>query len=455
MSDPNLSGTVSPKRHNAAAVMGFAWGTDAFTATDAMNATGLTRTTVIALCDELVRLGWLVELADARAAGEYTKGRPARRYELNASAGYVLGVDASARAIVASVSDLRGREVSRETHRLTRSGISEETRSKEVDAVVVRVLESAHVAREHVLCLVVGVPAPTDSAGNAPRGQGYRQRMNPGYAPHFAPLFRHVIVENDAILGAIGEGRCGEGQGVSSYVTFLLREGIGAGFMVDGRPIRGFHGAAGELWMLGLIRGVGVRGIELMIAQCAIGNYDMNVIDSERGLTLAAANAGVADANEAVADANEGVADASAGVTDASEVVDRVTTQGSALTGLHYSEITAERVIAAAEAGDEFAEQVLEDTASHLAGICEAVGGMLDVERLIFSGTSLPIAGIVRRTSELVAAEWHPDFSAPPAVLSSLGDDVVVLGSVIHGLEWVHRNLFDLAGEEAPGVDAE
>ncbi|MCU1442685.1 MAG: hypothetical protein JWQ59_835 [Cryobacterium sp.] len=52
----------------------------AFTASDLMSTTGLTRSTVIGVCDELVRVGWLNELGDARAVGDYQKGRPARRY---------------------------------------------------------------------------------------------------------------------------------------------------------------------------------------------------------------------------------------------------------------------------------------------------------------------------------------------------------------------------------------
>ena len=78
-----------------------------------MTATGLTRSTVIGVCDELVRQGWLAELGDARAVGDYTKGRPARRYALRDRAGVVVGVDAGYEHIAATVADLRGRPVGR------------------------------------------------------------------------------------------------------------------------------------------------------------------------------------------------------------------------------------------------------------------------------------------------------------------------------------------------------
>ena len=78
------------RRANAGRVLEFAWSVGPFTASDAMDATGLTRSTVIGVCDELIGLGWLDELVDARAVGAYTKGRPARRYALRERAGVKL-----------------------------------------------------------------------------------------------------------------------------------------------------------------------------------------------------------------------------------------------------------------------------------------------------------------------------------------------------------------------------
>src|SRR5918997_1887909 len=96
------------RRLNARRVLEYAWDTSAFTASDAMSATGLTRATVIGVCDELVRTGWLKELRDARAVGDYQKGRPARRYSLHDDAAVVIGVDAGYDHMSATVADLRG-----------------------------------------------------------------------------------------------------------------------------------------------------------------------------------------------------------------------------------------------------------------------------------------------------------------------------------------------------------
>ena len=100
-------------------MLSYAWQVSVFTASDAMAATGFTRSTVISLCDELVDRGWLTELANARSAGDaYSKGRPARRYALRTDAAVIVGVDAGQNTITASVADLAGLELGRASTRM-------------------------------------------------------------------------------------------------------------------------------------------------------------------------------------------------------------------------------------------------------------------------------------------------------------------------------------------------
>src|SRR3954452_19805468 len=70
--------------------------------------TGLSRPTVDAVADDLVRLGWVAE----SAAGEAQRGRPARVLEFCADAGYVCGLDIGEVKVRAAVADLAGQVVS-------------------------------------------------------------------------------------------------------------------------------------------------------------------------------------------------------------------------------------------------------------------------------------------------------------------------------------------------------
>jgi predicted transcriptional regulator len=104
------SGAATPqllRRVNANAVLACLRTTGVATGTDLMEWTGLTRASVIAVCEDLIRRGWLAELDSPRSAGPH-KGRPARRFELNARAGFVLGIDIGAATTTAAVADLRG-----------------------------------------------------------------------------------------------------------------------------------------------------------------------------------------------------------------------------------------------------------------------------------------------------------------------------------------------------------
>ncbi|MFT4136953.1 ROK family protein [Microbacterium sp.] len=415
--DSAASPGPSLKLLNAAAVLNFAWDHGAFTASDAIAATGLTRTTVIGLCVELVDRGWLIELPDTRVAGaRYRKGRPARRYALHAKRAVVVGIDAGLHTVTTRVVDLRG-EVLALSHTVPANvRPSPAERIATIDEGLSRALASAGVDPSAVLCLVVGIPAPTDARGESPRGwDEFWQRMNPGLATHLRDRGRQVILENDANLAAIGEGKVGAGVGVDSYVTLLTGERLGAGFVLDGRLVRGSHGGAGEMHPLIQLDGVwNADGIAAVL----------------RGLVQAARNEGRIPAE-------------------------------SVLSTLPPDGLDAEAVLHAADDGDPLASAIVDELALRLARVSALLAGMLDVERIIFAGgvadsLALLLSRAAPRMAELMA------LPPPELVASALGSEVVGIGAVGRGLAWARENLLSLiadypvagaathAGEAAP-----
>ena len=124
-------------------MLAYAWEIGVFTASEAMSAVGLTRSTTIDVLDELVGFGLLRELPNARAGGEYQKGRPARRFELRADAAVVVGIDAGRLHITTSVADLRGDELTRQHAALDEGHDSPEERRAAVEAAVDAALSAA------------------------------------------------------------------------------------------------------------------------------------------------------------------------------------------------------------------------------------------------------------------------------------------------------------------------
>ena len=79
---PGTAGAPGGSRPSLGQVLDFAWGRGPFTATEAMAGASLTRSTTIDAIDTLVEAGVVRELPNARDAGQYSAGRPARRLSL-------------------------------------------------------------------------------------------------------------------------------------------------------------------------------------------------------------------------------------------------------------------------------------------------------------------------------------------------------------------------------------
>ncbi|GAA1055132.1 transcriptional regulator [Agromyces luteolus] len=395
------------RRVNARRVLEHAWQTGAFTAADVMTETGLTRSTVIGLCDELVRMGWLTELEDARTFGTYTKGRPARRYSLRERAAVVVALDAGYDHVSATVADLRGTPLARRTASIAAAGPGRTERLADAAArrslartTVDEARRAAGVAAEDVVAIAIAVPAPVDADGTSPAEHWFWNLTNPGYAELFGGDAEIVVVENDANLAAIAERSApgGGGRDVDSFIALIVGEGLGAGLMIDGRLVRGRRGGAGELRFLDHVEGVG----------------------SADGLALLARRW----ATEAVRSGAGAGAD-------------------SALERLDPGSIDETQVGAAALEGDPVALEIVDRLAARLARICLVLGDLLDVDRIIVSGDasrSLPM--VIDAAARVI--EGSDDPSAPELRTSTLGEGCVTAGAIEHALAAVRARALDL-----------
>lgn len=370
---------------SAETLLEYAFAVRAFTATEAIDSTGLTRSTILGTCEELVRLGWLRELDDARAAGEYRMGRPARRYELDTTAGVVVGVDAGQHRVTAFVADLRGAVLGRASGTLGESGLDVPVRLRVLAETVAEALADAAVDPGHVLVTVVGIPAPVDAGGASPGDGGFWDRMNPGFAGT-VPNGR-VVVENDANLAALAER---PSSGEASFAALLSGERFGAGLVVDGVLLRGAHGGAGEMRVLELVEGVG--------SSDGIGA-------TARTLVAQAVAAGLVRPDSPLA----------------AEGIDAAT------------------VFRAARDGDAQATAIVDRLGDRLGRVCVLLASLLDIDRVVVAGAiAEPAAAVIDRARALLD-DGHFD-PVPEIVASSLGAEVVVIGAVAHAVDAVRAD---------------
>src|SRR3954447_12568757 len=220
--------------------------------------TGLSRPTVDAVADDLVRLGWVEEVASEGPR----RGRPARVLGFCASAGHVAGVDIGEVKVRAVVADLRGEVVAERVHMFA---------GAERLPVIRRVAEEVLAeAGGRLLGACVGCTG----AMNAAEGRVLFSSVFPdGFdlADALTGTFGlRPAVENDCNLAVIAERWRGAAVGVDDVVCVLGGERIGAGIMVGGQLMRGHAGAAGELAFLGAFEVEhGAQGIGQLVRDLA------------------------------------------------------------------------------------------------------------------------------------------------------------------------------------------
>jgi predicted NBD/HSP70 family sugar kinase len=390
------------RRLNLAAALNALWSTDEMTARDLMDATGLTRATVHAVCNDLIERGWIRELEPRHADSRRPAGRPSRVFELNREGGYILGLDVGEAHLGVIVADLGGEPRFNRRFDLTRARTRTQRRAHLVRSID-EALRVAGVSRRQLIVAAVGLAAPVSRDGSV---VGYADDDRNPYWRRFrldretlaqALEGTNLLVDNDANLAVLGERWRGVARGVDDLVVLLASERLGAGMMESGRVLRGHYGGAGEMYWLDLVDGIeGAFGFAYLARTWA---------------------------REALADGRE------------STLLEHA--DGSA------DSITAEMVFEAAAGGDPIATEVIERLARPVAQIICMMSIMLNPRLVVIDGAIAGSAGVLlpRVDRELARIAHDP----PRVMCSTLGDTVVSIGAVRLALDHVQANVLDIS----------
>lgn len=159
-----------------------------------------------------------------------------------------------------------------------------------------------------------------------------------------------AVLDNDANAAALGEWWVGAGHNVDTLVGITLGTGIGGGIVLSGRVFHGAGGIAGE---------IGHTTIDSTGRKCKCGNYGC----------LEAYASGPAIAARAIEGLESG----------------EISTLAE-LAGGNLADVTAETVFEAIVSGDEYAREVMRDTAHFLGiGIANVIN-VLNPEMVVISG---------------------------------------------------------------------
>lgn len=117
----------------------------------------------------------------------------------------------------------------------------------DIAAAMAQYAQKQNLNKEDCLGVGIGVPGAVDPSGivDGCDNLGWGRLDIPKTLGALTGL--PVVAGNDATVAALGECWKGSGQGCRDMVLITLGTGVGGGIVLDGKPVIGIRGAAGEI----------------------------------------------------------------------------------------------------------------------------------------------------------------------------------------------------------------
>lgn len=207
--------------------------------------TGLSAQTLSNVARRLVNEGWIVE-GTPIAAGP---GKPRTPLRLDPAARCAVGIHLDPAVDTFVAVDLTGAVIAHAEHTPRQTGTADDLVA-DLTRAVEELLAAARLPRDRVLGIGVAAPGPLDSA----RGVLFEP-------PLLVPAWRHVhlrerlqeatglavTVEKDVVAAMVGELWTDANQELDDAIFVYYGAGVGVGLAMDGTPLRGRTGNAGDV----------------------------------------------------------------------------------------------------------------------------------------------------------------------------------------------------------------
>ncbi len=227
---------------NRSIVLERLWVASPLSRADLAAATGLNKTTISNLVDELIAAGFVREVGRNASAG----GRPGVLLELDAEAGWMIGAEIGVGQLRVVLANLRAAIVWRKQAEFGLDDDLEGVLDK-LTALLRQARQHSQRSRRRLMGVGITIPGLVDvSSGclifepnmgwrNVPLRQLLESRLN-----------LPVHVDNDANAAALAERYFGVAQDVDTFAYVVANIGLGAGLVMAGQIYSGVAGYAGE-----------------------------------------------------------------------------------------------------------------------------------------------------------------------------------------------------------------
>jgi predicted NBD/HSP70 family sugar kinase len=212
--------------------------------TDISKITELNIVTVSNYVNHYIKKGLVIE----GELDESTGGRKPVLVELNAKAGYIVGVGLNMLSIVGVLVDLEINVIAE--LKFERPPENSEAVIERMVEVAAEIIEKAEIDKEKIVGVGVGVPGIIDERGRTIRWPQSLGEKDLSVCLSIKDTFEKrlnipTFVENDANAAVLGEKWLGLDRDVR-HMLYMF-SGVGCGVLVNGEIYRGATGAAGEL----------------------------------------------------------------------------------------------------------------------------------------------------------------------------------------------------------------
>ena len=204
--------------------------------------TDLTAATISKITRELIE----VDLIKEGTIGKSSGGRPPIMLELNAKAGYLIGINLGPGLLEVILTNLDGEIINKQSKEI--EIIEQEIVLNKVKKMIRDVIKASKIDNDKLMGIGIALHGMVDSD----KGESI---FAPFYGWHYVQIREFfakefsvpVFIENDVRAMALGEKWFGVAEDVDDFLILYVGNGIGSGIMIDGNLYRGVNYSAGEI----------------------------------------------------------------------------------------------------------------------------------------------------------------------------------------------------------------
>ncbi|MFF2587971.1 ROK family protein [Peribacillus butanolivorans] len=201
---------------------------------------GLNKTTVSSLVNELLEADLIYE----SSPGESSGGRRPVPIHFNQVAGYSVGIEVGVNHILGILTDLKGNVLVEKTQIINDSSIN--LILQIIKTMIYSLMKEMPLSTYGIVGIGIGIPGIVDKEGKillAPNLGWKNTFIKQDIEKEFKVP---VIIENEANAGAYAEKQFGAGQDYQNLIYVSAGIGIGVGIILNGNLYQGLNGYSGE-----------------------------------------------------------------------------------------------------------------------------------------------------------------------------------------------------------------